>query len=217
MRLPPPAVARRTALQWAGATLGGASSTAASADTDRSYRPLLQGPFDFPSAARATVRRELVPSRVWSFEQVQGVIYVHVPVRMTVVKLDDGGLFAYAPVAPTAECLRLVAELEAQHGALRHILLPTLAIEHKDFAGAFANARPTAQLWVAPAQYSFPLDLPLTLQGFPASTKILPAESDAAQVPWASQLPYRLLEPLREKVGAFQEVVLFDKVSEGER
>jgi len=90
-------------------------------------------------------------------------------------------------------------------------LLPTLAIEHKDFAGAFANARPTAQLWVAPAQYSYPLDLPLTLQGFPASTKILPAESDAAQVPWASQLPYRLLEPLREKVGAFQEVVLFDK------
>ena len=50
-------------------------------------------------------------------------------------------------------------------GAVRHILLPTVALEHKYFAGAFADARPDAQLWVASAQYSFPLDLPLDLQG----------------------------------------------------
>ena len=167
---------------------------------------------------------------MWSFEQVQGVIYVHVPVRMTVVKLDGGGLFVYAPVAPTAECLRLLAEIEAEHGAVEHILLPTLAIEHKDFAGAFASKRPRAQLWVpirrrpaaqiashglrthvalpltspqvAPAQYSFPLDLPLTLQGFPRGTKLLPPEERADElVPWAKQLPYRIYGPLREKVG----------------
>ena len=166
---------------------------------DRGYGPLLQGPFDFPAASRATVRRELVPGRIWSFEQVQGVIYVHVPVRMTVVKLDSGGLFVYAPVAPTAECLRLLEEIEAQHGPVAHILLPTLAIEHKSFAGAFAGKRPNAQLWVAEAQYSFPLDLPLPLQGFPAGTKYLPPESRASEVPWAAQLPYRALEPLREK------------------
>ena len=47
-----------------------------------------------------------------------------------------------------------------------------------------------AQLWVAPAQYSFPLDLPLPLQGFPASVKVLPSEAEAASVPWAEQLPY---------------------------
>lgn len=138
-------------------------------------------------------------------EQVQGVIYVHVPVRMTVVKLDDGGLFAYSAVAPTTECLRLLAEIEADHGPVRHMLLPTLAIEHKDFAGAFAGARPKAQLWVADAQYTFPLDLPLSLQGFPANVKVLPREDDGT-VPWASQIPYRVLEPLKEKVGAFQEV-----------
>ena len=37
---------------------------------------------------------------------------------MTVVKLDAGGLFVYAPVAPTAECLRLLSEVEAAHGAV---------------------------------------------------------------------------------------------------
>lgn len=159
------------------------------------------------------MRRELVAGRIWSFEQVQGVIYVHVPVRMTVVRLDDGGLFVYAPLAPTAECLRLLAELEAEVGPVRHILLPTLAIEHKSFAGAFAAQRPYAQLWVAPSQYSFPVDLPLTLQGFPAKTRVLPPPEEGVAggaVPWAKQLPYKVLGPLREKVGAFVEVVCFD-------
>jgi len=204
-----------TALGVAAATLPPARAedvaSGPSRAPDRRYGPLLQGPFDFPSAARATVRRELSPGRIWSFEQVQGVIYVHVPVRMTVVKLDSGGLFVYAPIAPTAECLRLLAEVEADHGPVVHILLPTLAIEHKSFAGAFANARPKAQLWVAPAQYSFPLDLPLTLQGFPRRTKVLPADGAVDSVPWAAQLPYRTLAPIREKVGGFSEVVVFDK------
>ena len=206
-----PALPRRGAIALAAASLSTSGSAGAVDTAGRGYGPLIQGPFDFPSAARATVRRELRPGRIWSFEQVQGVIYVHVPVRMTVIKLDAGGLFAYAPVAPTAECLRLLAEVEAEHGRVAHILLPTLAIEHKSFAGAFAAARPDAQLWVADAQYSFPLDLPLGLQGFPPGTKPLPAEADASAVPWAAQLPYRVLGPLREKVGGFQEVVVFDR------
>lgn len=83
---------------------------------------------------------------------------------MTVLKLDSGGLFAYAPVAPTPECLRLLSELEAVHGPVRHILLPTLAVEHKAFAGAFSRKRPDAQFWAASAQFSFPIDLPLVAQ-----------------------------------------------------
>jgi hypothetical protein len=185
------------------------------ADDSRRYGPVLGGPFTFgfplTSPERATVRKELVPGRVWAFDQVQGVIYVHVPVRMTVVKLDTGGLFVYAPVAPTGECLRLLAELEAVHGPVRHILLPTVALEHKYFAGAFANARPSAQLWVAPYQYSFPVDLPLWAQGFPLGTRLLPDPAAGKAVPeWAAQLPYKLLGPIAEKVGGFQEVVCFD-------
>jgi len=98
-------------------------------------------------------------------------------------------------------------------------VLPTVALEHKYFSGALANARPGAQLWVASAQYSFPLDLPLSAQGFPRGTRVLPdvmpREGDAIPRPeWANQLPYKTLGPIREKVGAFQEVVLFDSSTE---
>ena len=53
---------------------------------------------------------------------------VIVNIRMTVVRLRDGSLFVYAPVAPTRECLRLLRELEAP---VRYIVLPTSAVEHK--------------------------------------------------------------------------------------
>ena len=48
--------------------------------------------------------------------------------RMTVLKLRDGSLFVYAPVAPTRECLRLVRELDAP---VKYVVLPTSAVEHK--------------------------------------------------------------------------------------
>lgn len=211
------AIPRRVALQLGAASAIGTSSASAaeapSVNSDRRYGAVLAGPFEFgfPLRApeRATVRRELVPGRIWSFEQVQGVIYVQVPVRMTVVRLDSGGLFVYAPIAPTRECLRLLAEVEAEAGPVRHILLPTPAIEHKSFAGAFADSRPAAQLWLAPFQYTFPIDLPISMQGFPRSTRVLP-DSDEAEPEWAAQLPYRTLGPLKAQVGGFQEVVVFD-------
>ena len=226
---------RREVLAVMAATAGCVAtvpSPAAATDPDRRYSAVLAGPFEFGFPLRAperpTVRRELVPGRIWSFEQVQGVIYVQVPVRMTVVKLDAGGLFVYAPIAPTRECLRLLAEVEAEHGPVRHILLPTSALEHKYFAGAFADAKPAAQLWVAPYQYTFPVDLPLSLQGFPRGTRVLPemtgsdgksgvdgrtGGSDQQAPEWASQLPYKFLGPIKEQVGGFQEVVCFDSTT----
>ena len=72
-----------------------------------------------PYARRKTVAAEVVPGRVWTFDQLQGTLYVHVPVRMTVVKLGAPGssrLFVFAPVAPTQECLRAVRALEEEHG-----------------------------------------------------------------------------------------------------
>ena len=77
-----PALPRRAALQLGLlATAAEAPQAAAARETgraapDRAYGPLLQGPFDFPApgSTRATLRRELVPGRIWSFEQVQGLI-----------------------------------------------------------------------------------------------------------------------------------------------
>ena len=51
---------------------------------------------------------------------------------MTVYRMRSvKGLFVYAPVAPTQECLDLLQELVELHGEVRHIVLPTVAVEHK--------------------------------------------------------------------------------------
>lgn len=94
--------------------------------------------------------------QVWTFDQLQGILYVIVPVRMTIVKLENtpgGGLLVYAPVAPTGECLSMVRALEAQHGPVRHIVLGTLGLEHKVFAGPFAQRFPESRVWYTPGQY----------------------------------------------------------------
>ena len=44
---------------------------------------------------------------MWGFEQKIGLLYVHVPIRMTAVRLESGGLLLYGAVAPTGECLEL--------------------------------------------------------------------------------------------------------------
>ena len=53
---------------------------------------------------------------------------------MTVIKLKTGGLWVHAPVAPTEECIALLAELDAP---VEHIVLPTTLFEHKIFVGPF--------------------------------------------------------------------------------
>lgn len=86
---------------------------------------------------------------------------VTINTRMTVIRLSSGGLWVHAPIAPTQECLEMVRSL----GEVEHIVLPTFAIEHKVFFGPFARNFPNASLWVAPKQWSFPLNLPLSFLG----------------------------------------------------
>ncbi len=132
---------------------------------------------------------------------------------MTIAKLEPGGLLVYAPVAPTPECIRLVKELIAEHGDIKYIILPTLSgLEHKIFVGPFARCFPQAQVFVAPNQWSFPLNLPLSWLGFPPKrTKILPL--DSSQAPFAEQFSYAILGPIDLGTGRFGEVALFDKRS----
>lgn len=67
---------------------------------------------------------------MWSFEQPQGLAFsnVQVNVRMTVTKLSDGSLLVYNPIAPTQECMDLLAELDAD---VKYIVLGSAAYEHK--------------------------------------------------------------------------------------
>ncbi len=167
----------------------------------------------YPYGKRRTIRHEVVKDSVWTFDQLQGIFYVVVPIRMTAVKLDEGGLLVYAPVAPTPECVRLLQELVAEHGDVKYIILPTISgLEHKVFVGPFARCFPKAQVFVAPSQWSFPLNLPLSWLGLPAKrTQILPADSSKA--PFAEQFDYAILGPIELGTGKFAEVALFDKRS----
>jgi hypothetical protein len=163
----------------------------------------------YPYGQRQTLRREIVPETIWLFEQVQGIFYVVVPIRMTVVRLETGGLLLYAPIAPTQECLRLLGELIEKYGPVKYIILPTISgLEHKVNVGPMARHCPNATVYVAPGQWSFPLKLPLTWLGFPPGrTQVLPA--DSSQTPFASEFDYAYLGPLDLRLGQFGEVAFF--------
>ncbi|HEY9877551.1 MAG TPA: DUF4336 domain-containing protein [Leptolyngbyaceae cyanobacterium] len=162
----------------------------------------------YPYRRRRTLRREVIPETIWTFDQVQGILYTIVPVRMTVVRLESGGLLVYAPIAPTRECIRLMRELEAQYGEVRYILLPTASgLEHKVFVGPFARQFPKAQVFVAPNQWSFPINLPLPWLGFPRNrTQELPL--DPRQAPFGDEFDYAVLD-IDLGRGSFGEVALF--------
>lgn len=167
----------------------------------------------YPYNQRKTIRKEIVKDTIWTFDQVQGIVYVVVPIRMTVVKLAAGGLLVYAPVAPTAECIRLMNELVVEHGDVRYIILPTISgLEHKVFVGPFARCFPQAQVFVAPAQWSFPVNLPLSWLGFPRDrTQVLPEHS--CNAPFADEFDYETLGPIYLGPGRFSEVAFFHRRS----
>ncbi|MGB5963369.1 MAG: DUF4336 domain-containing protein [Coleofasciculaceae cyanobacterium] len=168
----------------------------------------------YPYGTRRTLRTEVIKDQIWTFDQLQGIVYVVVPIRMSVIKLKNGGLLIYAPIAPTKECINLVQELVAEHGEVKYIILPTISgLEHKVFVGPFARRFPQAEVFVAPNQWSFPVNLPLSWLGFPAQrTHILPSDSTLA--PFASEFEYAILGPIELGPGRFEEVAFFHKTSQ---
>lgn len=167
----------------------------------------------YPYSQRRTLVREILPDTIWIFEQLQGIFYVVAPIRMTVVRLNAGGLLVYAPVAPTRECIHRMRALEAQHGEVRYIILPTASgLEHKVFVGPFARRFPKAQVYVVPHQWSFPLNLPLSWLGLPLGrTHCLP--ENPGEAPFSQDFDYAILGPIHLGLGSFEEVALFHKRS----
>ncbi|MDP5337359.1 MAG: DUF4336 domain-containing protein [Nodularia sp. (in: cyanobacteria)] len=166
----------------------------------------------YPYGRRRTICAEIVKDTIWTFDQLQGILYTVVPIRMTVIKLAAGGLLIYAPVAPTVECVRLVNELVTKHGDVKYIILPTSSgLEHKVFVGPFARCFPQAQVFVAPNQWSFPFNLPLSWLGFPQKrTQVLPL--DSSQSPFADEFDYQVLD-IDLGRGSFAEVAFFHRRS----
>jgi hypothetical protein len=167
----------------------------------------------YPYGRRRTLRREIVPETIWVFEQLQGILYVTVPIRMTVVRLAAGGLCIYAPIAPTRECLALLQDLVDRYGPVKSIVLTTLSgLEHKVYVAPFARRCPQAQVYVLDHQWSFPINLPLRWLGFPHQrTQLLPV--DSATTPLGKDFDYAILGPISLGLGPFGEVAFYHRES----
>eukprot|EP01041_Mallomonas_annulata_P011182 gene11182-23362_t len=160
---------------------------------------------------RKTIFTEIVKDKMWTLDQIQGIINVNVPVRSTIIKLEGGGLWINNPVGPTKECITIVRELEAKHGKVKYILLSTLGVEHKGTASVFSTYFPEASIWLQPGQYSFPFNLPSSFF-FPFGRKITTIPLDNKDAPWSADIDHIVLEPLRPRgVGGFGETAFFHK------
>ena len=76
-----------------------------------------------PYKTKNTVFDTLEDGKIWTATQKFGILNVQVPLRMTIVKLEGGGLFIYDPVAATPEVVSYVRDLEKIHGSVKHIVL----------------------------------------------------------------------------------------------
>jgi len=144
-----------------------------------------------PLTERNTIRREIVKGTMWTFEQPQSLGFSNVTtnVRMVVIKLKSGGLWVHAPIAPTKECVRLLNELDAP---VEFIILPTFAYEHKIFVGPFSRRYPKAKVYIAPKQWSWPINLPPQLFGiFPTKGGVLKSDDDTT--PWSDEIEQKVL------------------------
>lgn len=202
-------VSAAAASQTKANTTKSSSSSSGSKTTKERYLNVTGFPFPLgPLTERNTIRREIVKGTIWTFEQPQSLGFSNVTtnVRMVVVKLKSGGLWVHAPVAPTKECIRLLNELGAP---VEYIVLPTFAYEHKIFVGPFSRRYPKARVYVAPKQWSWPINLPAQLFGiFPTKDGIL--KNDDTTTPWADEIEQKVLVS-SVGIGPYIEVAFFHK------
>ena len=160
----------------------------------------------YPYGKKKTILRELIPDQIWSLEQIQGLYYVAVPIRMTVIKVDNG-LMLINPLPPTKELINELEKLIAINGNVKTIILPSASgLEHKIGLPALSRIFKDAEIWLCPGQWSFPINLPLDFLGIPSRrTRILFEDG----TPHGNLFKWISLGPLNLGLGRFQEVSCF--------
>ena len=181
------------------------------------------------STRRATIQTTVVEDTIWTHDQIQGVVNVNVPVRQTVIRLKDGGLWVHNPVAPTPQLLDMMRELEKKYGPVKHIVLGTVALEHKATFGPFCQNFPKSTVWIQPGQWAFPVNLPidalgvtqkgqrlreLPVSGKSATNSLFRTSAKYGPPEWLDEIDYEVLGPITfQAVGAFSETAFYHKAS----
>ena len=162
----------------------------------------------YPYGSKKTIIKELIRDQIWSFEQIQGIYYVAVPVRMTVIKVSEG-LIILNPLPPTLELINQLKVLIELHGPLKSIILPTASgLEHKIGLPPLARIFNQSEIWLCPGQWSFPINLPLDFIGIPSKrTKIFFEDG----LPFEDLFEWTSLGPINLGLGRFQEISCFHK------
>jgi len=160
----------------------------------------------YPYGKKKTIFRELIPDQIWSLEQIQGLYYVAVPIRMTVIKVDNG-LMLINPLPPTKELINELEKLIAIHGKVKTIILPSASgLEHKIGLPALSRIFKDAEIWLCPGQWSFPINLPLDFLGIPSKRSRLLFEDGT---PHSNSFKWSSLGPLNLGLGRYQEISCF--------
>ena len=157
----------------------------------------------YPYGNKKTILKELITNQIWSLEQIQGLYYVAVPIRMTVIKVDNG-LMLINPLPPTKELANELEKLVSIHGEVKTIVLPCASgLEHKIGLPALSRIFKDAEIWICPGQWSFPINLPLDFLGIPSKrTKILFQDG----TPYEESCKWSSLGPLNLGLGRYQEI-----------
>ena len=202
-------VSRRRALLGAAslATLAPASialadEAAMAPPNPRAYfqrYPTLFAPF-YGDDERATMLKTVVPDRVWCLEQNLAVGPLETPLRCVVIRLKDDSLWVHAPLAPTEEFFRLIERDIG--GRVSNVVVPTYALEHKVFARDACDRWPDADLWIAPGQFAFPVEVaaeriygrtPAGVLGDVASDVASDIAASDIAPPWTDEIDVKIL------------------------
>tara|TARA_Y100001968_G_scaffold331773_1_gene387606 strand:+ start:4826 stop:5995 length:1170 start_codon:yes stop_codon:yes gene_type:complete len=160
----------------------------------------------YPYGSKKTICRELIENQIWSLEQIQGLYYVAVPIRMTIIKVNKG-LMIINPLPPTKELINELKKLINTYGPVTNIVLPTASgLEHKIGLPAIVRIFSEADIWLCPGQWSFPINLPLDFLGIPSSRTRILFENGT---PFEGILKWSSLGPINLGLGRFQEVSCF--------
>jgi len=123
----------------------------------------------------------------------------------------------------------MMKELEKKYGPVKHIVLGTVALEHKATFGPFCQNFPQATVWIQPGQWAFPVDLPIDalgvkqkgprlreipIPGKPATNSLFRSSEKYGPPEWLDEIDYEVLGPITfQAVGAFSETAFYHKAS----